>query len=227
MRVSVEPEGPTIRVGDDGAGIAPEMLPHLFQPFTQARQSLDRGHGGLGLGLALVKGLVDLHGGRVSAHSDGRGQGSEFVVRLPLTAAAPPEPETPRPPRTSAPRRVLVIEDNPDAASSLRETLRLWGHEVVVALEGAGAVECARRFRPEFILCDIGLPGMDGYAVARAVRADETLKDARLIALTGYALPDDLKKALEAGFEAHLAKPPKLEELSALLGRPDRARPQA
>jgi PAS domain S-box-containing protein len=220
VRVSVEPEGATIRIRDDGAGIAPEILPRLFQPFTQARQSLDRGQGGLGLGLALVKGLVDLHGGSVSAHSEGLGMGSEFVVRLPLTTAATPAPEPPRASGTSTPRRVLVVEDNPDAASSLRETLCLWGHEVAVAQEGARAVECARRFRPEFILCDIGLPGMDGYGVARAVRADETLKDVRLIALTGYALPDDLRKAAEAGFEGHLAKPPKLEELSALLARP-------
>ncbi len=220
VRVSVEPEGATIRVRDDGAGIAPEMIPHLFQPFTQARQGLDRGQGGLGLGLALVKGLVDLHGGSVSAHSEGLGTGSEFVVRLPLTAGATPALEAPRAPGKSTPRRVLVVEDNPDAASSLRETLSLWGHEVAVAREGAGAIECARRFRPEVVLCDIGLPGMDGYAVARALRADETFQDVRLIALTGYALPDDLKKAAEAGFEGHLAKPPKLEELSALLGRP-------
>jgi PAS domain S-box-containing protein len=222
VRLSVEPEGATIRVRDDGAGIASEMIPRLFQPFTQARQSLDRGHGGLGLGLALVKGLVDLHGGSVSAHSEGPGTGSEFVVRLPLTAAATPALEAPRAPGRSTPRRVLVVEDNPDAASSLRETLSLWGHEVAVAWEGAGAIECARRFRPEFILCDIGLPGMDGYAVARAVRADEALRDTRLIALTGYVLPDDLKRAAEAGFETHLAKPPRLEELSALLGQPDR-----
>ncbi len=226
VRVGVEPEGATIRVQDDGAGIAAEMLPHLFQPFTQARQTLDRGQGGLGLGLALVKGLVDLHGGTVSAHSEGLGTGSEFVVRLPLTAAAAPATEPSRPSGTSTPRRVLVVEDNPDAASSLRETLCLWGHEVAVAAEGAGAIECARRFRPEFILCDIGLPGVDGYAVARAVRADATLRDTRLIALTGYALPDDLKKAAEAGFEGHLAKPPKLEELSALLGQADRVRAQ-
>ncbi len=223
VRVSVEPEAATIRVLDDGAGIAPEMLPHLFEPFVQAGQNLDRGRGGLGLGLALVRGLVDLHGGSVAARSEGLGKGSEFAVRLPLAAAAAPVPEPPRASRTGPSRRVLVVEDNPDAASSLREALCLWGHEVAVAQEGAKAIECAHRFRPEFILCDIGLPGMDGYAVARAVRADETLKDTRLIALTGYALPDDLKKAAEAGFEAHLAKPPKLEELSALLGQPAHA----
>jgi two-component system CheB/CheR fusion protein len=145
-------------------------------------------------------------------------------VRLPLGAeAAAPAPEPRHAPVVRSPRRILVVEDNPDAASSLRETLSLWGHEVAVAHDGAGAIECARLFQPEFILCDIGLPGMDGYDVARAVRADETLGDVRLIALTGYALPDDLKRAAEAGFEGHLAKPPRLDELSALLGRADRA----
>jgi CheY-like chemotaxis protein len=145
------------------------------------------------------------------------------VVRLPLTAAAPSAPERQRSSGTATRRRILVVEDNRDAASSLRETLCLWGHEVAVAHEGAGAIECARRFRPDFILCDIGLPGMDGYALATAVRADPTLEHVRLVAVTGYALPDDLKKAAEAGFERHLAKPPKLEELSAVLGEPDRA----
>jgi PAS domain S-box-containing protein len=222
--VALEPDGATIRVRDDGPGIAPEVLPYLFQPFTQARQRLDRGKGGLGLGLALVKGLVELHGGSVSARSDGPGMGSEFVVHLPLDAGAAAAPAEPKPPVVvTSPRRILVVEDNPDAASSLRETLSLWGHEVAVAHDGAGAIECARLFQPEFILCDIGLPGMDGYDVARAVRADETLGDVRLIALTGYALPDDLKRAAEAGFEGHLAKPPRLDELSALLGRADRA----
>jgi PAS domain S-box-containing protein len=226
VRVSVEAGGATIRVRDDGVGIAAEMLPHLFEPFTQARQSLDRERGGLGLGLALVKGLVDLHGGIVLARSDGPGTGSEFVVQLPLAAASAPAPEPPRAPRAGTPRRVLVVEDNSDAASTLSETLSLWGHEVAVAHEGANAIECARRFRPEFILCDIGLPGMDGYELARAVRADPSLKDVRLIAVTGYALPDDQRKAREAGFEAHLAKPLRLEELSALLGQPDLARPR-
>jgi PAS domain S-box-containing protein len=228
VRVSVESEEAVISVRDDGAGIAPELLPHLFQPFTQGRQSLDRRKGGLGLGLALVNGIVELHGGSVSARSEGLGTGSEFVVRLPLGAeAAAPAPEPRHAPVVRSPRRILVVEDNPDAASSLQDALSLWGHEVTVAYDGAEGIEFARRFRPEFILCDIGLPGMDGYALARAVRADETLGEVRLIALTGYARPDDLRRAAEAGFEGHLAKPPRLEELSALLGETDRVAPRA
>jgi PAS domain S-box-containing protein len=223
VRVSVDGEAAAIRVRDDGVGIAPRTLTRLFQPFVQARQSLDRGKGGLGLGLALVKGIVDLHGGSVSVHSDGAGHGSEFLVRLPVAKEAATPPQPPRPRLLGTPRRILVIEDNADAAGSLRETLCLWGHDVRVAHDGAGGIECARRDPPEFILCDIGLPGMDGYEVARAVKADAALRGVRLVALSGYALPDDLKRAAEAGFERHLAKPPRLDDLAALLGGADHA----
>ncbi len=206
-----------IRVADTGVGMAPEMLARLFQPFMQADATLDRSRGGLGLGLALVKGLVELHGGTVSAHSEGLGKGAEFVVQLPLDDAARDEDTTVGTERRPARRRVLIIEDNIDAADTLREVLRFDSHEVEVAYNGPEGLAMAREFAPEVVLCDIGLPGMDGFEVARAFREDEGLKGAFLVALSGYALPEDLQRAREAGFERHLAKPPSLQRLEELL----------
>ena len=161
--------------------------------------------------------LVELHGGEVSAHSAGPGKGSEFVVRLPLhDTLAEEQPAVPvEIPRRG--RRVLIIEDNEDLAESLRELLELDGHEVACAYSGPEGLREAREYRPEVLLCDIGLPGMDGYAVARAFRADEALGGVFLVALTGYALPEDLQRAIEAGFDRHLAKPPDLKELERIL----------
>ena len=210
-----------IRFADSGAGMDHAMLARLFQPFAQADATLDRSKGGLGLGLALVKGLVDLHGGAVSAHSAGLGQGSEFVVRLPLAPAGAPATETAHP-RTLTPvgrRHVLIIEDNVDAADSLREALQLNQHEVAVAYNGPAGIAKARTFKPEIVFCDIGLPGMDGYEVARIFRADDVLKGAYLVALSGYALPEDVQNALESGFDQHLAKPLSLESLDQTLAR--------
>jgi PAS domain S-box-containing protein len=205
-----------IRVANTGVGISPELLPRLFQPFTQADDTLDRSKGGLGLGLALVKGLVELHGGDISAHSEGIGKGAEFIVRLPLDGEI--ALSTPTPVDLShRNRRVLIIEDLADSAQSLREALELCGHQVEVTDSGPAGLAKARAFRPEVVLCDIGLPGMDGYAVARAFRADETFKDVFLVALSGYALPEDLLRAAEAGFDRHLAKPPRLDQLEELL----------
>jgi CheY-like chemotaxis protein len=205
-----------IQVVDTGVGVAPEMVAHLFEPFIQADSTLDRSKGGLGLGLALVKGLVELHGGDVTAHSAGLGKGAEFVVRLPI--AIPKAATTAPGDRTSASRRrVLVIEDNIDAADTLREVLEFGEHEVEVAYNGPDGLEKARTFHPDVVLCDIGLPGMDGYEVARAFRADVALKHAHLIAVSGYALPEDLQRAQEAGFEQHLAKPPRLNDLEQTL----------
>jgi two-component system CheB/CheR fusion protein len=207
-----------VRVADTGIGMAPEMLAQLFQPFSQADETLDRSKGGLGLGLALVKGLVELHGGQVRAHSEGLGKGSEFVVELPLEEARPAEAAPARPGVRRAGRRVLIIEDNVDAAESLSEVLAFGEHEVEIAYNGPEGLAKAREFHPEVVLCDIGLPGMNGYEVARAFRGDETLRGAHLIALSGYALPDDLQRAAEAGFERHLAKPPTLDKLEEALG---------
>jgi PAS domain S-box-containing protein len=206
-----------LRVADTGAGLAPEIAGRLFQPFVQADTTLDRSKGGLGLGLALVKGLVELHGGEVTASSAGVGRGSEFTVRLPLDLTEPVTAEHERRSPASVRRRVLVIEDNVDAADSLRELLELDGHAVSVAHDGPDGIAKAHAFRPDLVLCDIGLPGMDGYAVAGAFRADGALRDVHLVALSGYALPEDLRRAAEAGFDDHLAKPPSLDILEDLL----------
>jgi two-component system CheB/CheR fusion protein len=189
----------------------------LFEPFEQADRTLDRGRGGLGLGLALVKGLVEQHGGEVHAESDGPGKGAEFIIQLPLVRAQSAETSAPTTQPMHSTRRVLVIEDNVDAADSLREALMLAQHEVLVAYRGPDGLEKAREFKPDVVLCDIGLPEMDGYQVARAIRADDQLRNVRLIALTGYALPQDLAKAKEAGFDQHLAKPPSLEKLEEVM----------
>jgi two-component system CheB/CheR fusion protein len=209
-----------LRVSDDGVGMTPEMLSRLFQPFMQADETLDRSRGGLGLGLALVKGLIELHGGTIQAHSRGPGAGAEFEAALPLAAgpAADPEPPPPAAPRIG--RRILVIEDNADAAETLRQVLELQGHQVVgVVGSGLDGLARARTVRPEVVLCDIGLPSMDGYAVARAFRADAGLKATHLVALSGYAQPEDLRRAADAGFDGHMAKPPDLDELERLLAR--------
>ena len=221
--VVVEPDAARgqaiVRVQDTGRGIAPEMLPRLFDPFTQADVTLDRKKGGLGLGLSLVKGLVEMHDGSVSAASDGPGKGATFTIRLPLESAAPVEKAQIAGEVTlkALSRRVLVIEDNLDAAESLRMALTLGGHTVEVAQSGPEGIEKARTFRPEFVLCDIGLPKVDGYEVARTMRTDPDLGRVTLVALSGYAGPDDVAKAKKAGFDAHLAKPATLEALQRVL----------
>src|SRR6266568_1001936 len=211
-------EHAVVRITDDGVGIEPEILPKLFEPFMQADESLHRSQGGLGLGLALIKGLAELHGGSVQAHSEGLGCGAEFTVRLPL--AGPSHQAAPEAPARAAPpaaRRVLVIEDNPDSAETLCELLSLAGHEVEIAHDGSAGVEKALASRPDIVVCDIGLPGMSGYDVARAMRAEPSLAATLLVALTGYALPEDRRQALQAGFDHHLAKPVALEELESVL----------
>ncbi len=216
--VTLRRKGPRVAVlvRDTGVGIAPEVLRHLFEPFAQAPQTVARVQGGLGLGLAMAKGLVELHGGTVAAESKGPGRGSEFTVWMPLA----PAPAAPAPAaQAAAPpaRRVLVIEDNRDSADSLKEVLVLCGHEVRVAYDGPSGLALARTFRPEFVLCDIGLPGMTGYEVARALRNEAALKNTRLIALSGYAQPADLECARDAGFDQHVPKPPSFETLERLL----------
>jgi PAS domain S-box-containing protein len=206
-----------IRVRDTGPGIEPTLLPQLFEPFVQGERSLARAEGGLGLGLALVKGITELHGGTVSAASAGKGKGAEFMVRLPLVEAQAPRPDG----RGAVPcqpgrRRILVVDDNADAAESLADLLRLQGHLAEVARDGPAALAALAATVPDVILCDIGLPGMSGYEVARTVRAG--LHGAvRLVALTGYAQPEDVRRAKDAGFDAHLAKPPDPDELARVL----------
>jgi two-component system CheB/CheR fusion protein len=206
-----------LRVDDDGAGIARELLERIFEPFIQAEQNLARSAGGLGLGLALVKGLVELHGGTVEAQSEGAGRGSHFTVRLPIDSAPVAEPRSraKHPPRHTC--RVLVIEDNVDNAETLSDVLKLDGHEVSVSYSGADGISKARSFNPDVVFCDIGLPGMNGYDVARAFRSDTALRGIALVALTGYGSADDREKAVTAGFNRHLIKPPMHEDIEVIL----------
>ncbi len=207
----------TLRVADTGAGMDPALIESLFRPFSQARQTLARSQGGLGLGLALVRQLVELHGGVVKARSEGPGKGSEFLVTLPLADAAAVEVRRPAPTVESSGRRVLLVEDHADAATALRELLELDGHEVALAGDGLTGLALARQFRPDVVLCDIGLPGMDGLAVARSIRDDAALRGVVLVALTGYTSAADQARAREAGFEHLLAKPVSLDRLNRLL----------
>ncbi len=220
VRISLgrEPPGSAVlRVEDDGMGIDPAMLPRLFEAFVQADESLDRVRGGLGLGLALVKGLAELHGGSVEARSEGNGKGSVFTIRLPLASPPTSPPNVGEEDHAHVPRRVLVIEDNVDGAAMLKELLELGGHTVAVAGDGIEGLEKARQFSPDVVLCDIGLPNMDGYDVARAFRADAALGGIFLVALSGYATPEDRQRASDAGFARHLAKPLGPEQLDAVL----------
>ncbi len=208
-------------VRDNGAGIEPALLPRLFDPFAQADRTLDRSRGGLGLGLSLVKGLVQLHGGEVRAASAGTGQGAEFTVRLPLKEEVEALTGSPGAAahRAGQPLRILIVEDNRDAADSLRMLLQLSGHEVTAAYTGPEGVEKARSWRPDVVLCDIGLPGLDGYGVATELRRDPSTAKVNLIALTGYGREEDRQRARQAGFNHHLTKPVDPNDLQSLLVR--------
>jgi PAS domain S-box-containing protein len=209
-----------LRVRDTGIGIAPELLNRIFDLFVQAEQALDRRPGGLGIGLTLVKALVEMHGGQVTAHSEGVGRGAEFTVRLPATMREQqpsPEPALPQPVRTAT-ARVLIVEDNADAAESLMMLLELLGLRVRIAADGPAALEAARANVPDVMLIDIGLPGMNGYELAQQIRQDATLRGVTLVALTGYGYEEDRQRALAAGFDYHLVKPvdpAKLDKLVA------------
>jgi signal transduction histidine kinase/ActR/RegA family two-component response regulator len=227
--VSVETAGDQalLRVRDTGIGLAPEMLQAIFEPFSQVESSRQHSEGGLGLGLPLVRSLVEMHGGRVGAVSDGAGRGSEFVVRLPLLAedrrmAASRRQGAPRlvrrPAEEASGVHILIVEDNEDGRESLRELLELWGHHVSVAGNGPEGVEMAFSIRPEVALIDIGLPGLDGNEVARRIRELLGGDDIALIAMTGYGQPEDRRRALQAGFDRYLVKPVDPAELSRLLG---------
>jgi two-component system CheB/CheR fusion protein len=207
-----------LSVRDTGIGIEAEMLPRVFETFAQADRSLERARGGLGLGLALVKGLVELHGGEVHVRSEGLGQGAEFLFWLPVAPA--PERAVNEPAAFQSPVgpiRVLIVEDNRDAAETLKDLLELSGCRVAQAHSGTEALHQAHRFRPEVVLCDLGLPGMSGYEVARTLRADRETSDVRLIAVSGYGQKEDKLRAHAAGFDLHLTKPVDPRELLRLL----------
>jgi signal transduction histidine kinase/ActR/RegA family two-component response regulator len=211
-RVVLRAEGRTARleVSDDGIGMGPELLARVFEPFYQAPQQVARITGGLGLGLAIVRRIVELHGGRVWAHSDGPGTGSRFVVELPLIDAQAALPQAPAL-HVAGGRQVLVVDDNVDAAATTAQILEHFGHAVRVAHTAAAALELCARYRPAVAILDIGLPDMDGYALAAAIR--RTGAAPRLVALTGYGQQSDVERAAGAGFDLHLTKPASLEDL--------------
>jgi signal transduction histidine kinase len=207
-----------VRVRDTGIGIDAEALPRVFQTFSQIEATRARSLGGLGLGLAVVKGLVELHGGEVKAASDGPGKGAEFTFWIPLDHARglPPSAPSDAPPAVK-PLRILIIDDNADSAMSEQMLLGLYGHEVAVAYSGKGGLELAREFRPEVVLCDIGLPDVDGYEVARQLRQDPATASTRLIAVTGYGSDEDRQRCAVAGFAVVLTKPVEPDELLRVL----------
>lgn len=207
-----------IEVKDNGLGIKPQLLPDLFQPFMQVENSLESNGGGLGLGLAIVKGLLDLHGGSVTANSQGLGKGTQFAIRLPLLQDKDVQQEKQQENgKTHRSLRIMVIDDIPDVVEILCSLLQLLGHEVTSAGNGPEGLAKAVEFAPDVIICDIGLPGMNGYEVARHIRKDHTLKNVFIIALSGYAQADDLAMAMESGFNRHLAKPIDLDTLEKIL----------
>ena len=209
LTVQQEGEEAVLRVRDTGVGIAPEILPRIFDLFTQAERSLDRSQGGLGIGLALVQRLVEMHGGTVAA-SSALGQGSEFVVRLPVVP--PPEPQPPSPPTekaqpTGPSLRVLVVDDNVDTVTTLAMLVQESGHDVRTAYDGSAVLEAALDYRPNVVLLDIGLPGLDGFEVAKRLRQQPALQNVVLVAMTGYGQESDRQRSQEAGFDHHLVKP--------------------
>jgi CheY-like chemotaxis protein/chorismate mutase len=223
--VTAEAQGADVlvRVRDSGIGIAPEMLPNVFDLFVQEKGSLDRAQGGLGIGLTVVRSLVHLHDGSVEARSAGLGQGSEFVVRLPLdpdqardpAPAASPEAKPERPSR----RRVLIVDDNVEAAEMLATLLEAHGHDTSVVGDGPSALAIAPVFQPEVALLDIGLPVMDGYELARRLRGIPGFATTRLVAITGYGQASDRRRSREAGFDEHLVKPVNVDTLIKILSR--------
>jgi len=221
MTVAREENEAVVRIADNGIGISPVMLPQIFDLFTQVDGSPSRSHGGLGVGLALVRTLVEMHGGRVTAMSKGLGTGSEFAIKLPARATPAVQATTTTLEHrelTGLALRVLVVEDNVDSADSMSMLLRLYGHEVAVARTGPAALEIAAEFRPNLVLLDIGLPGMDGHEVARRLRANPDLTGMTLCALTGYTPTEaDRLRPQPPGFDHHFVKPLSMDTLNGLL----------
>ena len=219
VSLALEEGSAVLRVRDTGIGIAPELLPRIFELFTQAERSLDRSQGGLGIGLCLVQRLVELHGGTVAVHSV-LGHGSEFVMRLPVVAASEPllmVPVAPAPALADAGCRVLVVDDNVDAAQTLADLLSMSGHEVRMVHDGLGAVAAAVAWCPDVVLLDIGLPGLNGYEVAKRIRLETVCANMTLVALTGYGQAADRQRSQEAGFDHHLVKPADFDEVEKIL----------
>jgi CheY-like chemotaxis protein len=225
-----------VRVRDNGIGIAPEMLPKIWDVFTQSERGLDRSEGGLGVGLTLVKRLTEMHDGTVEAYSEGRNQGVEFVLKFPLVEAAcdddlgdlfgsldggyraermREQPEVHAPPASG--KNILLVDDNVDAARMLASLLELDGHRLHLVHHGDEALPAASRLHPDVVLLDIGLPGLNGYEVARRLRKEPWSDHLRIIAITGYAMKDDIHRARQAGFDHHLTKPVNVDALQALL----------
>ena len=222
IEVTAESEGDTalVRVRDTGIGIASDLLPRIFDLFVQAEQGPDRAQGGLGIGLTLVKSLVELHGGRIEARSDGPGNGSEFLVRLPgllSDSAQGGQRAAPSATVRALPQRILVVDDNKDAAESLAILLRLQGHHVRIANSGSEALPAAEALQPDVVFLDIGLPGMDGYETARRMRRQASGGRMLLVALTGYGQDEDRRRSHEAGFDHHLVKPADLAAVQKIL----------
>ena len=211
-----------LRVSDSGIGIRPEILSRIFDLFVQEERGLDRSRGGLGIGLSIAKGLVELHGGSIAARSDGEGRGSEFVIRLPLAGAlaSPVEPaDAARAEAARRGKRILVVDDNRDGAELLDEVFRALGHTTRLAYDGATALQLAREFGPQIAFLDIGLPEMDGYELARRLRGLPSLSEVRLVAVTGFGQEADRDRARAAGFDEHLVKPVEIDELRRLMDR--------
>lgn len=225
IQVTAEPDGEhvVIRVRDNGIGIPAHLLDKAFDLFVQGERALDRAEGGLGIGLTLVRRVVSMHGGKVAAASEGAGRGSELTVRLPRLREKPQTnantvAQDPKSPLNGKSRRVLVVDDSRDSAESMALLLRLSGHEADTAHDGPSALSHAQRLRPEVILLDIGLPGMNGYDVAKQIRASPGLEHVRLVAMTGYGQEEDQRRSIEAGFDVHLVKPLAIDDVAAVVG---------
>ena len=223
MTIALEDGDGVIRVKDNGVGIAPERIDGIFELFAQAENAIGRAQGGMGIGLALVRNLVELHDGSVKAFSDGDGKGSEFVVRLPRgtpeqPAAARPAPQREEIPVAGEPRRIVIVEDNADVRDLLRLKLKRLGHRVADARDGVEGVKVVLDEKPDLALVDLGLPGLDGYQVARQVR-QELGHDVVLVAVSGFGQPEDKRRALEAGFDDHITKPADVQDIESVLQR--------
>jgi signal transduction histidine kinase len=217
VKLAAEDSDTVLSVTDDGLGIAPDLLPQIFEPFVQGERTLDRSQGGLGVGLTLVRRLVELHGGSVRACSEGPGRGSTFIIRLPRVAPPCAEPPSLATQPTAVRRRVLLIEDNPDARETFRMMLELAGHEVIEADDGRRGLELLKTELPDVAVIDVGLPGLDGYQIARMFREEPESKRVLLVALTGYGTPEARERSRAAGFDHHFIKPIDPEVLRDLM----------